>query len=140
MPPILSSLMTLIVVTSPIAFANQLECGRIEIKKTLNKDIQTVRAQACTNKDRTLLISENCRNRKCEALSFDPLLISKKDLASQLGKPGFKLCRKLSGEPSLIEFKIKNKWYALDECRFAADNSFVNTGELLETFYKSSRK
>lgn len=149
MRPIFSNLISIIfigvlyassLVVSPLALASPLECGKVEIKKTVNKDVQTFHERACTNKERTILISENCKTKQCKALSFDPLLVSKKDLAGQSGKPGFKICRKLSGSPSLIEFKIKKKWYALDECRFAPDNSFANTSELLEIFYNSRQK
>ena len=50
-----------------------------------------------------------------------------------MGKPGFKLCRELRGEPQIVKFYAEKKFYKLDRCLFS-DGSFADTGFLLSHY------
>ncbi|OFZ16221.1 MAG: hypothetical protein A2Z20_00100 [Bdellovibrionales bacterium RBG_16_40_8] len=86
----------------------------------------------CYNENKTKLLSKSCYQPKCKALN-----VIKKykftELFSQVGKPGFKLCRELKGTPQIIEFYVDKKPYKLDRCLFS-DGSFVDTDHLLSQY------
>jgi len=88
----------------------------------------------CFNEDRNRLISKNCRDQhnKCLALTQKRIKEDNKNLISQFGSPGFKLCYSYKGKPQLLEFTDGKEWFPLDRCSFEKDNSYINTG----WFYK----
>lgn len=117
--------------------ANSCYTGSFRLREA--KGYKVHRQRYCTNLNRNSLISFNCRRKECKAYqSFRP--IEMKKLLSPFGKPGFKLCRELGGEPKLVEFFVDKKWYKLDRCLFKQDDSFVDTDTLMAEYLKRRKK
>lgn len=112
--------------------ATDLECDTSQIRALVFGRTETSTATFCTNEMRTNLFSKNCQKNHCAALAAASRRIDISQLNTEVGKPGFKLCRLLGGKPELIEFLFRNTWYRLDRCLFDSDQSFVDTGTLLE--------
>jgi hypothetical protein len=107
------------------------QCGSNELRSgSANK---AERASYCLRDKPYQLLSENCLGGKCELLSR---VQKAKDADFEtadatVGNPGFRLCRKLGGEPRVIEFRKEGSWKPFNECRFAKDKSFANVDFLL---------
>ena len=113
------------------AFSENCFTGNIKLKKF--GKIEMFKAKYCTNENATVLISHSCASKKCDALKIEKP-IDENSLFSEVGKPGFKLCRELKGSPQIVEFNVGRRWFKLDRCLFESDMSFVDTGTLLEHY------
>jgi hypothetical protein len=136
MPAILNNLIFYILFLNS---AHALDCinGHIRIRTLGNLKVE--QARYCYDKKRVELISPNCLDFHCKAFQ-NKKMYDLNDLHSNYGKPGFKLCRILSGEPALVEFEEANRWYKSDRCLFREDNSFVDTGTLLGKYLLIGKK
>ena len=112
--------------------AEKFSCSEGTITKTAFEKISSESAGICYNNDKTALVSKNCLERKCSVFQ-NPARYSISEFMGDIGKPGFKLCRKIGGKPELIEFSIEKKFYKLDRCLFP-DGNFSDTSLLL-SFY-----
>ena len=118
------------IVAKPLLAA---ECFNGKLRYIAFFKVQIIQAKYCTNRDRTALYSLSCKNKNCDAFK-QIFTINEDALYSEVGKPGFRLCREVGGDPQIIEFSANKKWYKLDRCLFTSDDSFVDTGTLLD-FY-----
>jgi len=82
------------------------------------------------------LISLNCKNKTCEALKEPSQIISKQKLYSEIGSPGFHLCRTLKGKPQLLDYWHGNQWHSTSRCQFS-DDSFIEIDYLYHLWSKS---
>jgi hypothetical protein len=113
-------------------YASDLTCSIGKITQRTFGKVYSESKEICYNQDKNILVSRNCENKRCMAYSSKQRF-SFNDLFNEKGKPGFVLCRKLGGDPQLIDFYVNNKPYALDRCTFS-DGGFVDTGHLLRHF------
>ena len=117
-----------------ISYAAEFSCVSGNLRQVEFGKIKTESAEYCFNKDQTILISKNCQSMTCEAFKGNRKYRID-ELLSQMGKPAFKLCRNLGGQPELVEFSVSNRFYKLDRCLFR-DGSFVDTDYLLSFYLK----
>jgi hypothetical protein len=122
----LSSLILLFAVS---AQAQTLTCVSGKISQVEFGNIKQEPADYCFNNDKTVLLSKNCQQKKCKAFE-DDRRFKIGELLSPMGKPSFRLCRELGGEPQIIEFFAETKPYKLDRCLFK-DGSFADSDFLL---------
>jgi hypothetical protein len=128
---ILSSLITILLLTN-IAYTSEFTCTTGKIEQISFGKMLSEKSSYCYNKTLTNLISLNCYKTHCEkTLSNTKYKIQ--DLISTVGKPGFKLCNKLNGNPEIITFYVSNISYKLDRCLFTNGN-YVDTDYLLSLF------
>lgn len=113
------------------ANANEITCSTGKVRQTTNGKTYQEAVEFCTNDTKNIFLSRSCLDKKCS-----PYKIKRKysysDLFSENGKPGFKLCRNLGGEPQIIFFEVSNRFYKLDRCIFS--DGFIDTGFLLQEF------
>lgn len=118
---------------APALWPAQLSCqANGKIKYIYKGEEKMEVAGYCFSADHSYLLSPGCQNQPCAALSGSLPKIPDSDLAGSLGSPGFKLCRKVGGEPQLLEYFDGEKWWSADRCLFARDGSFVDTGILVK--------
>lgn len=127
-------LISFVFTVSFMAQAQELICisGRIsqvEFGKTKEES-----ADYCFNGEKTVLLSKNCQQKKCSAFE-DKRRFEIGELLSEFGKPGFRLCRELGGQPEIIEFIVESTPYKLDRCIFK-DRSFSDSDFLLNHYLK----
>jgi hypothetical protein len=133
MQPILNKILFLsFFLVSSMTYA--LDCQKSKIQYITFGIKSVENSYFCTNQYKDLIISNNCKNKKCYAYKASHLKYRVSSLSSEVGKPGFKLCRKLKGKPQIIRFLVLKKWYKLDRCIFSTDNSYIDSGSLLK-FY-----
>jgi len=111
-----------------------LECVQGKIRATTLGKIAIENVEYCYNKDRSSIISANCKSGQCQAL-FGTSDLTMRELMSAYGTPGFKLCRSMGAQPQLIEFESQGEWFKLDRCIFPKDNSFIDTGSLFKKYF-----
>lgn len=114
------------------AQAEDLKCVSEKISFLEFDQEKIEKSSYCFNKLKTILLSKNCLKKRCRAFEEDRRF-KIDDLISPFGKPSFKLCRELKGNPQLLEFYVENKPYKLDRCLFI-DGSFVDTDFLLSHY------
>jgi len=88
----------------------------------------------CFNNNKNILYSRNCLDQNCKAFKSKKRF-QLKDLYSEYGSPGFKLCHEIGGLPEIISFDVNKESYKLDRCLFP-DKSYVDTGSLMEFYIK----
>lgn len=113
-----------------LAAAGEWKCGLKEIQAGSKKEQSS---GYCVREKPYQILSEDCVRGKCELLrriknAADADFEIK---SSAQGNPGFRLCRKLGGEPRVIEFRQGAQWKPFNECRFGEDDSFANVDFLL---------
>lgn len=118
--------------------AGGLTCQTGEIRFYEFQKQRTEKADYCFNQDHTELRSKNCQSGTCAALTAKILPEVKLEGAS-VGNPSFVLCRKLGGDPKIIEFQTQGTWHQLDRCYFEKDKSFVDGGSLLSIWIQDNR-
>lgn len=131
MLPILNKLIILFFVPTSI-FALELKCAAGKIEQTEFGKTKIEKSEYCFNKNKTLLISKPCYQSHCEK-SLSQKKFKMSELFSDIGKPGFKLCRELNGRPEIITFFVENVPYKLDRCLFKEGN-FIDTDYLLSLY------
>jgi hypothetical protein len=124
--PILSSLALTFCLA---AQALELTCVSGKISQIEFGKLKEESSNYCFNGDKTVLLSKNCQQKKCRAFE-DKRKFKISLLVSQIGKPGFKLCRELGGQPEIVNFFVQNRSYKLDRCLFK-DGSFADSDFLL---------
>jgi hypothetical protein len=133
MLPILSSLLLTILLSSP-ALAQEFRCASGTIRIVKNGKMSSENKKYCFNKTKTNLLSPKCLAKSCLAFSRKEK-VEIKSLHSAMGKPGFKLCRELNGQPEIIEFSVGKTFFKLDRCLFD-DKEFADTDFLLNHYLK----
>jgi hypothetical protein len=113
--------------------ANECMAGRVKYFEF--GESKTYRSNFCTNLKRNTFISKSCLNGGCDALEVN-YQVPESNLYSEVGKPGFKLCRILGGQPKILKFEVDGAWFKLDRCFFKSDRSFVDTGSLMNHYLK----
>lgn len=78
-------------------------------------------------------ISESCKYEDCLALEKQKVFLDFNNFITEVGKPGFKLCKALGGKPSLVNLAIFQNKLHTDKCTFK-DESFVSTDYLIEVY------
>lgn len=125
----LALLSSLILAFSVSAQAQELTCVSGKISQIEFGKLKEESSDYCFNDDKTVLLSKNCQQKKCQAFE-DKRKFKIGELFSQIGKPSFKLCRELGGQPEIVEFFVQNQSYKLDRCLFK-DGSFTDSDFLL---------
>jgi hypothetical protein len=125
----LALLSSLIFAFSVSAQAQELICVSGKISQIEFGKLKEESADYCFNGDKTVLLSKNCQQKKCRAFE-DKRKFKISELLSQIGKPSFKLCRELGGQPEIIEFFVEGQPFKLDRCLFK-DGSFSDSDYLL---------
>ncbi len=126
MSALLSSLILAVTLT---AQAQDLTCSSGRISQVEFGKIKVESSNYCFNSDKTVLLSRNCQQKKCRAFE-DKRRFKIGELLSEVGKPSFRLCRELGGQPEIIEFFVEDQPYKLDRCLFK-DGSFADSDFLL---------
>ena len=135
MSRIFNSILVVMLLNSGFSYAQDYPCISGKISQLEFGKIKSEKAEYCFNEDKTVLISKGCQSMNCNA--FKGLRKYKiEELFSSMGKPGFKLCRELGGQPQIIDFYVDNHPYKLDRCLFS-DGEFVDTGYLLAFYLKN---
>jgi len=114
--------------------ANNCYDGKIRLRRFGKYELSM--SKYCTNNESTILIGYTCRSKSCDALN-KKIMLDDGTLYSEVGKPGFKLCRELGGDPQIVEFLVSKRWYKLDRCLFVSDGSFIDTGTLMKAHLDS---
>lgn len=130
---LIALLINFFILNTPVQAANY-TCVKGKISQTEFGKEKITPLEYCFNKDKTELVSKSCLKKKCQAYK-DHRKFDINQFHSAYGKPGFKLCRELKGQPELLEFYVDNKPYKLDRCTFN-DEDFVDTGLLLDYYRK----
>lgn len=113
-------------------FSKELDCINGKIEQTSYGKLITEQSSFCFNDAKNLLISKECYKNHCEKeLSKRKFTID--ELYSEIGKPGFRLCRNLKGNPQIITFYVEKKAFKLDRCLFSNGN-YVDTDYLLSIY------
>ena len=112
--------------------AKDLICSQGKIEQTTFGKTTSETSNYCYNETKNQLISKDCYLTHCEK-KLSNKKYKMKDLYSDIGKPGFKLCRELSGTPQIINFFVDKKSYQLDRCLFKNEN-YIDTDYLLSLF------
>lgn len=125
----LALLSSLLLAVSFATQAQELTCvsgkiSQVEFGKTKEES-----SDYCFNGDKTVLLSKNCQQKKCKVFE-DKRRFRVGELLSQIGKPSFRLCREVGGQPEIIEFFVERKPYKLDRCLFK-DGSYSDSDFLL---------
>lgn len=133
----LSSFLVLVLISFSLVAQPDLKCEGGEIRYLLDGKMEFEKSTYCYNADKTVLLSYECVEKKC-AKSFIKSDISKSELSSVIGAPGFSLCRKLSGTPQIIEFRAEGKWWELDRCVFQKQ-LYLDSAYLFRSFFDSKK-
>lgn len=119
---------------APKAGAEDLTCSTGLIRKETFGHVSSESSAFCYNGEKTTLVSRDCAEKKCSAF-YSHERYSIFELSSEVGKPGFLLCRRLGGKPELIDFSVGDRFFKLDRCLFG-DGSFSDTSLLLSFYLK----
>ena len=114
-------------------------CYKSSIRSEYFGTERVTQSYFCTNGEKTVLISKNCQKKSCDAYRKESAK-GVSGIFSEVGNPGFTLCRNLKGKPEIIEFLVAGKWYKLNRCIFKSDNSYVDTGSLLAFYMKKYKQ
>ncbi len=101
------------------------ECLQGEIRYIYQKKEFKESSHYCFNATKTSLTSKSCEQQECLKG-----LAKVKFSYHGVGTPGFTLCQKYGGKPQILEFKVKDQWYALDRCQLK--NGYIDTGSLIK--------
>lgn len=108
-------------------FASEFKCTKGTISQIADSKEVKETSHFCYNRDHTRLVSHGCQKFECVP---NKSVGKFSDYYSEIGTPGFKICRKLGGEPEIIEFFVDGKSYSLDRCLFKEE--YVNVGFLIK--------
>lgn len=132
MPPTLTNRIVTLLIFTFLSVSHADEkwfCQTGKIKTTTFGKAVIINSDYCYNSNKTALMSKTCQKNACLATQTHKKF-SAHELLSTSGKPGFKLCRELGGDPEIITFTANDGEFKLDRCIFK-DNSFIDTDTLL---------
>lgn len=122
---------------SSLAFSfepSQLTCeaeGKIRFQFAA-REVQEASAY-CFDASRSTFISKSCLDfKKCAAGQAKVCDVGDWIFQGSVGSPGFKLCQAVKGSPQILEFYDGKKWWSMDRCFFESDQSYIDTGILIE--------
>ena len=79
-----------------------------KIRHRYNGKMRVEAAKYCVDSSKTRLFSIDCKKCRMEDHDFDFIDLS--DLMGTVGSPGFKLCRRVGGQPQIVSFLFNGKW------------------------------
>lgn len=117
-------------------YAYDIKCEQGTITSVIEYSLKTRKIEMCFlhEDERSYFVSKKC-SKKCDALYRKKIFIKFNDLLHQFGKPGFKLCRFIGGQPELVTLKTSkySERINTDRCVFQ-DKSFVSTDYLMQLY------
>jgi len=126
------SVLALVFMTAAIAGEkDSVKCTEGKIRTSAFGETVITRAKICHGEMIENFASASCRNKKCSAFKVRKRYYIHEFL-SDVGTPGFKLCRELGGAPEIVDISVDGSWHRTDRCVFK--DGFVDTDSLLD-FY-----
>ncbi len=101
------------------------ECKAIPVRQKVAGGYKFSNEEICKI-DKNTFVSKSCFKKNCQALKEELLAVKRKEIYSQRGTPGFKICYKLKAMPYLIDYMWETKWIPASRCMFK-DKSFIST-------------
>lgn len=129
----LSSFFLFIFSTFPVQ-AQELSCGTGTVTKMVFGQKQTQNVSLCYNENRGTLFSVSCAKKNCDVFK-KPERFLFKEIYSEMGSPGFEVCRRLQGVPEIITVDIADKSFPADRCVFP-NGDFADTGSVFKFYVR----
>lgn len=116
------------------ATASAQNCEKMELRYIYNKKEVLEKTEVCQFKEKEVsyFSSKSCMTKKCDLLTEKSEKIKVLNLYTQIGSPGFNLCRHLGGFGQII--KLKNKKETLETERCLKGKDFVEISLLIDTY------
>lgn len=116
-------------------WASDVHCAKKDFSIIENGSVISEAQEICfiTFDSNEFYVSESCANGNCMAIKKQLGHFRFRDFLSPYGKPGFHLCKRLGGFPTLINLTQGDELIRTDKCRFK-DGSFVATDYLIELY------
>ena len=109
-------------------------CENIDISYIYDRKEIHEKIEFCTIEEKGLsyLVSKSCLKKNCGLLKADKEKISQLKLITQIGSPGFHLCRELGGLGQIFKLKKMQKTLETQRCLIGQD--FVELSLLVDSY------